>query len=665
MLYATNRFPGDGTTTQYEISFVGGYLDRTHVKAYIEGAGPIPTPVTLSPGNFLGPYTIGGLAPVPVGATLVIYRDTPKAPIVDFVNGSRFTESNLDTATRQGAFIAAEGADAKPISLAGVVQLVATAEGAINAAEQAAADAASSASQIGAALLVYPDYAAAAAAAATLPDGQVIESPDAQGKLSRYRVQSGALVFQRLSEYAVYAKDFGAVGNGAADDTTAIQAAVDFVAATGGGIVNVTKGVYQTTGINLKEGVTLKGEGAYASVIRTTSPSNSIVVMDVSTCVSDIKFLSSVARTPSFYIDVQGDGVIVDNCEFGGYFIGVNVGTIGSSVVVGAMVKDCEFRDPVAASGAGAVQFANFANAAMRNCIISGGEGVQPDFGVRYLNGDTAFLTDTNITLHGKALLMDTPAGLHCYAATISGCLFDSAGAVASGVTVPSAEILPTGSVYNTKFSNCWFGLASAKSGCYIGTSGSGTVDGITFTGCEFTGNGDSGLTVVGSGVENWIVTGGFSCANTNYGIRAAAGTSLFSIVGHRAGSVSDRGPNNVGINVDVAASSYYNISDCNVYGNATVGIFDGGTGVGATVANNAGHNGTVGAAGVTVGPSPWTYTSGHSPETLYFAGGVIDGISVDGIIVLNSTGSTVALTANQNVQVFYTSTPTVIRKYH
>jgi hypothetical protein len=122
MLYATNRFPGDGMTTQYEISFTGGYLDRAHVKAYVEGADLVQTPVTLSPGNFLGPYTIGGLAPIPVGSTLVIYRDTPKAPLVDFVNGSRFTEANLDTATRQGSFIAAEGADAvSPTGLEGFI----------------------------------------------------------------------------------------------------------------------------------------------------------------------------------------------------------------------------------------------------------------------------------------------------------------------------------------------------------------------------------------------------------------------------------------------------------------------------------------------------------------------------------------------------------------
>lgn len=139
MLYATNRFPGDGMTTQYEISFVGGYLDRSHVKAYIEGADLVQTPVTLSSGNFLGPYTIGGIPTVPVGSTLVIYRDTPKAPIVDFVNGSRFTESNLDTATRQGSFIAAEGADAvSPAGLAGVIQQIADFSGAAGVARDQA-----------------------------------------------------------------------------------------------------------------------------------------------------------------------------------------------------------------------------------------------------------------------------------------------------------------------------------------------------------------------------------------------------------------------------------------------------------------------------------------------------------------------------------------------
>lgn len=112
-LYATNRFAGDGTTTQYEINFVGQYIDRSHVKAYrVDNATQVRTPVVIAPGQWLNATTITGFAPTPVGQTLVIYRDTPKPPMVDFVNGSRLTEYNLDLVARQGLFVAMEALDA-------------------------------------------------------------------------------------------------------------------------------------------------------------------------------------------------------------------------------------------------------------------------------------------------------------------------------------------------------------------------------------------------------------------------------------------------------------------------------------------------------------------------------------------------------------------------
>lgn len=112
-LYATNRFAGDGTTTQYEINFVGMYIDRSHVKAYrVDDATKVRTPVTIDPGQWLNATTIAGFTPTPVGQTLVIYRDTPKPPLPDFVNGSRFTEHNLDITARQGLFVATEVLDA-------------------------------------------------------------------------------------------------------------------------------------------------------------------------------------------------------------------------------------------------------------------------------------------------------------------------------------------------------------------------------------------------------------------------------------------------------------------------------------------------------------------------------------------------------------------------
>jgi hypothetical protein len=463
----------------------------------------------------------------------------------------------------------------------------------------------------------------------------------------------------------VSVKDFGAVGDGVADDTAKFQAAIDFVT-VGGGIVFVPKGTYQISNITLKSGVTLQGMGAFASVIRATSASATVVTMEASSFLRELKFASSVVRTAGFYANVQGNGTVIDNCEFDGYFIGVNVGTVGGTMAVNCLIKYCEFRNPVIATGAGAVQFMNFSNAQMRDCVITGpGRFVpQPDFGVRFRNGDTAYISGTNVTAHGKALIVDPAAASNCYALTIDGSLFDSAGEVTGGATVPCAEFIPGGGVWNTKISNTWFGLATAKSGCYVGRTGSGVVDGITFTGCEFTDNGENGLVVDGPGVINWIVTGGHSGGNTSTGIRAANGTTDFVITGHRAGTIAGRGANgDYGIRVTAHANDRYVISGCNVIGNTAGGILDLGTGTNARVTDNLGYNGTETAAGVAVGASPWSYTAGHTPETMYFAGGTLSEIRVDGALVQNTTAATIVLVPNQVMQVTYSSAPTVMRK--
>jgi hypothetical protein len=113
-LYATYRVPGDGVNTQFEFSFSGGYMDKTHVKAYIEDAETLArVDLEILPSMFVGDFTIDVGVPIPVGKNIVIYRDTPKGgPLVDFTTGSRLTEANLDKVAQQAVFIGAETADA-------------------------------------------------------------------------------------------------------------------------------------------------------------------------------------------------------------------------------------------------------------------------------------------------------------------------------------------------------------------------------------------------------------------------------------------------------------------------------------------------------------------------------------------------------------------------
>jgi Pectate lyase superfamily protein len=70
-------------------------------------------------------------------------------------------------------------------------------------------------------------------------------------------------------------KDFGAIGNGIADDTTAIQKAIDTVEKSGGGVVFFSSGTYKVTinpstsqAITIRSKLTLRGSGHKKSIIK-------------------------------------------------------------------------------------------------------------------------------------------------------------------------------------------------------------------------------------------------------------------------------------------------------------------------------------------------------------------------------------------------------------
>lgn len=62
-------------------------------------------------------------------------------------------------------------------------------------------------------VLSFSDYAVASTAADTLPDGQQIEAPNAAGRLSRFSVQSGVLVFKDFAPDAIRMQSYSAIGN--------------------------------------------------------------------------------------------------------------------------------------------------------------------------------------------------------------------------------------------------------------------------------------------------------------------------------------------------------------------------------------------------------------------------------------------------------------------
>lgn len=98
-------FNGTGGNT-FDIHFAGGYLDKSHVKAVADDGGP---EISLS---FVTASRVKTSRPIPLGSSVLIFRDTPKAlPLALFNDGAVITATNLDRNAKQAVFVAAEMLD--------------------------------------------------------------------------------------------------------------------------------------------------------------------------------------------------------------------------------------------------------------------------------------------------------------------------------------------------------------------------------------------------------------------------------------------------------------------------------------------------------------------------------------------------------------------------
>lgn len=160
-----NEFPGDGSTVQYNFSFAGGYIDKSHVKATVYDAAGVSTPITITAPMWVGPNTLNLGVAAPIGGYTKIYRDTPRnEPLVDFADQARMREANLDLLARQTIFVAAEAFDAG--SYAAVNDLLSNAAASAAAAEDSYNNTVAAGNAATAAALAQASAAAASAAAA-------------------------------------------------------------------------------------------------------------------------------------------------------------------------------------------------------------------------------------------------------------------------------------------------------------------------------------------------------------------------------------------------------------------------------------------------------------------------------------------------------------------
>ena len=90
--YATVKYPGDGTTVDFEYNFDGGYISKSHLVCTLRNNITRDEEV-IDPINYtvVGANTLHlqGAFRIPVTHTLVIRRDTPKnVPLQDYMDGA-------------------------------------------------------------------------------------------------------------------------------------------------------------------------------------------------------------------------------------------------------------------------------------------------------------------------------------------------------------------------------------------------------------------------------------------------------------------------------------------------------------------------------------------------------------------------------------------------
>ncbi len=193
----------------------------------------------------------------------------------------------------------------------------------------------------------------------TLPLPGVVSDPATQQSLD---VIARAMPPGMGEGFVNVREGFGARGDGTTDDTAAIQAAIDSVAATGGGVIWFPRGVYLITAkLRIKDLVSLWGEGPGLSIIRTATNMGILVGNDdTDNGNSDItvRGLSmdggGVVSTTVLDFRAQNGGgtslchrIYIDDCEtYGTTLVGIHVAEVEDVRVTNCHVHDTD-RDGI------------------------------------------------------------------------------------------------------------------------------------------------------------------------------------------------------------------------------------------------------------------------------------------------------------------------------
>jgi hypothetical protein len=175
--------------------------------------------------------------------------------------------------------------------------------------------------------------------------------------------------------------DFGAAGNGAVDDTKAINDAISAAQASGGGTVFFPKGIYKCMAVRPKSAVTLQGEGWGESILRGFDDKSNNAIID-----GTGDFSQTSPLTEFNMYDLELDGADMNRTGYHYNRKGIGNQWIKNSIFHNIYVHDT----PATAIGTDFTINVYFSSCLVRNCGTPGkvGNGIGSNgFGIGV--GDT------------------------------------------------------------------------------------------------------------------------------------------------------------------------------------------------------------------------------------------------------------------------------------
>jgi hypothetical protein len=378
-----------------------------------------------------------------------------------------------------------------------------------------------------------------------------------------------------LNSVFLNVKSFGAVGDGATDDTAAFTAALAALP-SGGGTIQIPPGSYKLSTVNVNKPVHFQGahggSGGSVTLLSSSATATMLNVTSEGFRLDNVRLASSVTRTAGAFVKVAGTsrGAIRDIwCE--GHYIGIDLDGMTEFTV-----SDCSFF-------AGVSEAATFGGAAIRlgqtaytgvisldNILVQTSDfTVRPSYGILARYVDVVYLDSVTTlrTVRGLALMPN--AGQTAAIVMANGCTFDTGEIGLNAVPASGGTIL------RCLFDTCYFGAMTGTGVGAVVDATVGIADGIRFDNCQFLANLVAGLNVTGGGASNIEVIGGV-VAGCAVGLRADTSAAI-SYRDVTIGGSDVAGGNVTGVVFGATATGY--LIGCRFSGNTTA-ISDNGSAV-------------------------------------------------------------------------------------